>query len=276
MGYLEMIALGAIQGATEFLPVSSSGHLAASQMLLAAGENGGDRWAQPLALEVLLHAATLLAVIAVYRREVLGAVCGAGRALAGAARGDLGALLERDDDANLAVAIAVGSVPTAAIGLLMRDPAAAVSQSPLGLGLAFLGCALLLAASRWWRGGSTRLSWRAALIVGAVQGIAVIPGISRSGATIATALALGLGREEAARFSFLLSAPAIVGAAVLELDAASLASSGLAGPCSVGAIAAFAVGAACLVALLRLVRAGRLWLFAPYVAAAGLFSIAFL
>jgi undecaprenyl-diphosphatase len=207
---------------------------------------------------------------------VLIAIRGAGRGLAALIRGRLGKAAAEDDGVNLALAIVVALVPTAGIGVLLRGPAEVVSGSPLGLGLTFLACACVLVATRWWPGGGRRLDWRIALLIGVVQGLTVLPGISRSGVTIAAALALGLGREEAARFSFLLSIPAIIGAAMLELDVEALTAGEHAPAFVVGAAAAFAVGLGALLLLIRLVRSGRLWIFAPYVAAMAAFSLFFL
>jgi undecaprenyl-diphosphatase len=269
MESLWIALLGAIQGATEFLPVSSSGHLAAGQLALAGSEVSHILSDKPLLLEVLLHLATLAAVVVVYRREVIGALCGAGRGVSALMHLKLRRIASVDDDVNLAVAIIVGTLPTGVIGLAIRNPAAAVSRSPLALGICFLGCACFLLASRWWLGGNKRLSWRVALVIGVVQGMAVLPGISRSGVTIVAALGLGLKREEAARFSFLLSIPAILGAAVLELDVSAIAAGGHTWAFALGALSAFVVGLGALTLLIRLVRKGRLWLFAPYVAAVG-------
>jgi len=262
-------ALGAVQGLTEFLPISSSGHLAAAT--LAAPCLGLDQadTAPPMLLGVLLHAATLAAVLVYFRRAAWEAIRGLGRSVAALARGKLGEAIESDDGARLAVAICAGTIPTAAIGLALERPTTGVSESPLALGLCFLACAAVLAATRWWPGGARRLDWRAALVIGLVQGIAVLPGVSRSGATIAAGLALGLPREEAVRYSFLLSVPAIAGAALLELDASAIAGGGGGAALGAGCAAAFAVGLASLALLRRIVRGGRLWLFAPYVAAVG-------
>jgi undecaprenyl-diphosphatase len=274
--FLWITLLGALQGVTEFLPVSSSGHLALGQLLLFGGDPRGGFAGQPLLLEVLLHLATLLAVVAVYRRDVVLAIGGAGRAVIGLFRGRLGQLAEADEGVGLALAIGAGLVPTAVIGFLLREPAAVVSSSPLGLGFSFAACACLLIASRWWPGGNRRLGWQLGLLIGAVQGVAVLPGISRSGVTIATALALGVDRDEAARFSFLLSVPAIIGAAALELDVQALTAGAHAPAFAISALAAFAVGLGALLLLIRLVRSGRLWMFAPYVAALAVFSLFFL
>jgi undecaprenyl-diphosphatase len=262
-------ALGAVQGLTEFLPVSSSGHLAAAEIAAPHLGFAGAGGEEPLLLGILLHVATLAAVLVYYRRAVWDAIRGAGRVVAALSRGTARTAVAGDDGANLALAIGVGTVPTGAIGLTLEGPTAGIAGSPAALGLCFLACALILGATRWWNGGARRLDWKAALVVGIVQGVAVLPGISRSGATIAAGLALGLPREEAVRFSFLLSVPAIAGAALLEIDPSALAAGADLPAIGAGCAVAFAVGFLALALLRRIVRGGRLWLFAPYVAAVG-------
>ncbi|HUT77631.1 MAG TPA: undecaprenyl-diphosphate phosphatase [Polyangia bacterium] len=266
-----MILLGAVQGATEFLPVSSSGHLAVGQLL--GGRAADD---SPLLFEVLVHVATLLAVIVVYRRDVLDLIRGGGRGLGALFRGSIRAAVQDDAGVNLALCVAAGTLPTGILGLALRHPAEMIAASPQGLGLAFLALAALLLGSRGWTGGTRRLDWKVALIIGTVQGVAVLPAISRSGVTIVTALALGLDRAEAARFSFLLAIPAILGAALLEIEPGAIAVGGQVLPLALSSLTAFAVGLVALLLLLRLVKSGRLWLFTPYVAAMGIFSLVWL
>lgn len=267
--------MGAIQGATEFLPVSSSGHLAAGQLILIQGNLKDTLQNQPLLLEILLHVATLLAVVLVYRRDILGILQGMKAALVGTIDRNLNATLNSDKNSLWATALFVGTIPTGILGFLLKNTASAVASSPLLLGISFLCCAAILFASRFWKGGDRSISLKTALIIGLVQGIAVLPGISRSGITIVTALALGLDREDAAKFSFLLSIPAILGAAVLEIDMDALFMNQNLLPLLAGAAAAFAVGIGALVGLIKLVKAGRLWLFSPYVALVGISAIAF-
>lgn len=273
MDSLPILILGAIQGATEFLPVSSSGHLALGKLLMADGPLARVIAEQPLTLDILLHLATLLAVGIYYRKEIAAALRGFGRSLIAVKDQRFRAVLREDEGANLAWAVIVGTLPTGIIGLLLENAAVAVSTTPMLLGCSFMACAGILIASRFWQGGERRLTMKLALLIGIAQGVAVLPGISRSGTTIAVALALGLGRKEAARFSFLLSMPAIIGAALLEMDLDALQSSGQLGSFLLGAACAFAVGLLALVLLVQLVRRGRLWVFAPYVAAAGFFSM---
>ena len=276
MDTLWTVVLGAIQGATEFLPVSSSGHLSFSKMLLADNDKMAALYDQPLMLEILLHLATLCTVMVVYRKELMLVVKGAISAVSSMIQRNLVASATKDDGLNLAVAIVVGTLPTAAIGLLIKDHVELVSSSPSGLGFCFLICAFLLFLTRFFVNKDKRLTWKTALIIGVAQGIAVFPGISRSGTTIAVALALGIKKEEAAKFSFLLSIPAIIGASIVELDFVRLGQSDAVAPLVLSAIAAFVIGLLAIITLLKILKQGRLWLFAPYLAIVGIASIFFL
>ncbi len=276
MDFISLLILGAVQGATEFLPVSSSGHLAMVSKLLERGRFLALLEESPLMLEILLHLATLLAVTLFYRRDILKAIIGFGRLLAAVRSSGMRRHLEADEDARLALAVIVGTLPTACLGVLLKGAVETVSQAPLLLGLSFLFCAAVLFGSRFFPGGDRPLTLPLALVIGTAQGIAVFPGVSRSGITIAVALALGLGRAAAVRFSFLLSLPAILGAALLELDLSALTGGENLPLYLAGTAAAFAVGLLSLFALVYLVNKGRLWLFAPYVTLAGLFCIFYL
>ncbi|MBN2341859.1 MAG: undecaprenyl-diphosphate phosphatase [Deltaproteobacteria bacterium] len=274
MESLYIALLGAIQGATEFLPVSSSGHLAAGQLLFTIESLKN----QPLLLEILLHLATLVAVIAVYRKEVWSLFVGVKNMAMAVPEGRFLDTVRSDEPANLLALLFVATIPTGVIGVVFdkTELAKTVSVTPLFLGVSFLCCAAILVASKFGKEKEISLSFKTALVIGIAQGFAVMPGISRSGTTIAVALLLGMNREQAARFSFLLSIPAILGAAILELDVDQLAASDALGSIAGGVAAAFLCGLGALVLLIRLVKAGRLWLFAPYVATVGVATILFL
>lgn len=247
MTHLSAILLGCLQGLTEFLPVSSSGHLALAQLLLPAFQQPG------LVFEVALHLGTTAAVLVLEWRRLWDAF--RGRYLV-----------------RLAGQLVVATVATAAIALPLRRAAEHAFDHPLAVsaGLALTGVLLLfvtrLDGGRW---GPADMPWRAALLVGLAQGVAVMPGISRSGATIVAGVGGGLERRWAADFSFLLSVPAVLGAAVVEgwshREALAAAPSSLWWAAGGGALAAAVVGGAALVAVRRLVLGGRLHLFAYYV-----------
>ena len=229
--------LGAMQGLTEFLPVSSSGHLA------LLGADGGD-----LSFELVVHLGTLVPVLFFYR-ETLTQMAWA------FFRGE-GSLWSRPLVQDVLL-VALASIPTAFLGLALKDWIG--SMPPFLLAVTFAITALfLLAAGRWEQEGrDRRLTPRLALLLGLVQGIAVLPGISRSGSTIAVALLLGVQRERATAFSFLMSIPAILGASLLELSNPVIWTNLEFAPLIAGGLTAMCVGYFALSLLVRLVLHGR-------------------
>lgn len=274
MEHLSMLILGAIQGAAEFLPISSSGHLALAKVLLKDDADVAAFSAMPLALDILLHLATLAAVFIFFRKQIKEALVGGWRLLLALFGGSAKRCLAEDDGANTALCVIIATVPTAILGVLIKDSAERAGASPFALGIIFLFCAGILLLSRFEPGGDLRLNVRLALIIGLAQGVAVMPGLSRSGTTIAVALALGLLRKDAFNFSFLLSIPAILGAAVLEMDMDQFATGNHTAAYVTGVGAAFFVGLGSLYLISKVVDKGRLWWFAPYVAAVGVVSLA--
>ena len=241
--------LGALQGVTEFLPVSSSGHLVLFQQFLDVGEDH-------VLFDLVLHLGTLLPVLWFYGRHVL-------LLLQDPIRGE-GPLREREG-VRLWGLLVAASIPTAIIGLAFEDVFEALFSTPAALTVTFaVTRCLLWASGRFDRSAiQTPLTLPLALLLGIAQGFAITPGISRSGTTIAVALMLGMPREEAARFSFLMSVPAISGAVVLKMKDANLAaldwvSLGL------GFGAALITGYAALVMLVHIVKAGTFPRFAWY------------
>jgi undecaprenyl-diphosphatase len=199
MTITDAVTLGLVQGLTEFLPISSSGHLVIGQHLLHfKGPN--------IAFDIVLHLGTLLAVL-VYFRQDLGKIL-----YSFSAQGDR-------QWRQVALLVLLGTVPTGLIGFFFKDPLEALFSSVrlVALMLCVTGFLLFLAdrVARTDR-PLAGLGWKDALLIGLVQGLAIIPGISRSGSTISTGLYLKIEGEAAARFSFLLSIPAILGAVVLE------------------------------------------------------------
>ena len=163
----------------------------------------------------------------------------------------------------MVLAVVLASLPTAVLGLLLRDRVESLGRVPLAVGLALLASAAAVLSTRWARGDRRVPSVGQALVIGVAQGIAVLPGLSRSGSTIAVAMLLGLTGDASFRFSFLLSLPAVAGAVLLEAkDVTDLGA--LAGPGIVGALIAFAVGILALIGLREVVGRGQLSLFALY------------
>lgn len=247
---LGAVLLGALQGLTEFLPVSSSGHLVLFQQFV---DIRGDQ----VLFDVALHLGTLVPVLWFYRHSLWGVV-----------RDPFfgeGAFREREG-VRLLVLLVVASLPTAVIGLLFEDVFEALFSRPSALVVTFaITGTLLFLTRRTGEGevGVREMTWWQAVAIGLAQGLAITPGISRSGATIVTGLFLGLKREYAARFSFLASVPAILGAVVLKLrdiEGTHMEVSQLVG----GTLAALVMGYLALVLLVRVVKQGKLAHFAWY------------
>ena len=261
MSTLEAIAIGLLQGLTEFLPVSSSGHLALANAWLGIDAESA------VILVVAVHVATLAAVVLVLHRAAARLVAGTFRLLVG----------PRDHpDARLALAVGVGTLPAVVVALLAKDALAAAFGSPVAVGaLLIVNAGILLAIRGAPEADGAGIGARRGLLVGVAQAFAILPGISRSGATIVAARRLQVAPAEAFDFSFLLAIPAILGGAVLELPAlaAEDVRPGLGVACLVAGAAAFASGVAALVLLRRLVARGRLALFAPWCAVVGVAAI---
>ncbi len=261
MSYLELLLLGVVQGLTEFLPVSSSGHLVLAQHLIGLEE-------PQVFFDLVLHLGTLVATIvffrAAFRDMARDGARGLGDLFSGHARG----LYERPGS-RLLLLVSLGSIPTALIGLGLRHEIEAMFASPRMVAwmLLFTAAVLLATLLAPRKGRSlTQMGARDALLIGLAQGIAITPGISRSGMTIAVGLLLGLDRELAARFSFVLGVPAILGAFLLEAAKGGFDSL-VVSQAVFGFVVAVVFGLAALVALMPVVRRGRLHLFSGYLVA---------
>jgi undecaprenyl-diphosphatase len=236
------IVLGVLQGLGEFLPISSSGHLIVAPWVFGWPDSG-------LSFDVALHLGTLLAVAAAFWRDWLRLLAAFFRALPS------GRVL-RDPDARLLVYLALASVPGAIAGLLLEERAETVFRSPalVAAMMALMGVLLWLADRRANRtAAGEAVSLRDALLIGCAQALAIVPGTSRSGATISAALFLGHRREGAARFSFLLALPITAGAALVKVPHLFRAGSET-GPVLAGMAAAALAGFLAIRLLLSYVR----------------------
>ncbi len=274
MTTIEAIILGIIQGLTEFLPVSSSGHLVLFQQLFGLKE-------AELFFDVCVHLGTLVAVIVVFHREIQNIIAALLRLfpLAGPQKTIL-QQVESDPEMKMALLIVIGSIPTAVLGLMFQSIADQLFSSSFFTGLMLMVTGLLLWFTRRAKpdnkaAGIESFSKTKAFIIGIVQGLAIIPGISRSGSTISIGLLLGIDREVAARYSFLLSIPAIVGAGALSLKDGLSQTEPAIRLSLMGAAAAALVGYGALKVLLRMVKKGRLYVFAPYCWLVGILAILF-
>lgn len=264
---IEALILGVVQGTTEFLPISSSGHLVVVPELFGLSS-------PPLAFDVFVHLATLVAVLAYFHREVAKLV------VCVVAPRRLGRE-ERKYWRRLLAWLVIGSVPAALAGFLFNDFFEGLFAGTLAVGFfLLLTSALLWAAdlvqSRVKRQGAGMEGLRAAdvLLVGCFQALAIAPGLSRSGSTIAASMFLGFDRSTAAHFSFLLSIPAILGAFVFSLkDIGGAVGGGSGIAYLVGALAALVSGFLAVFLLMRYLKRHRLRLFAVYTLLLGLFVV---
>lgn len=253
LSILQALLLGIIQGLTEFLPISSSGHLVIGQYFLRLRE-------PELFFDISVHFATMIAVVIYFRSEVFKLIKGL-------------FLRNEVEGRKTLLIIIIGTIPAAVIGYTLSSFFESAFSNPkmTSVMLMLTGFILLTTiparpvGKKMWR-----LKWSDALIVGMAQAAAIMPGISRSGSTIAAGLHLGFKRDDAARFSFLLSLPAIFGATLFEAkDIASLPASQLVTVAS-GMLAAGIVGYLAIHYMLKIVSRGKLFWFAPYCIALGL------
>ncbi|HMA78904.1 MAG TPA: undecaprenyl-diphosphatase UppP [Candidatus Paceibacterota bacterium] len=254
MSIVESIALGILQGATEFLPISSTGHLILARSLFGID----DTYA--LAFDAVLHLATAAAVILYFHKDIWNLVQALLRSLS--------RLPVNERDLLLLKAIAVGTVPAVLLGLSLESTMETLFRSPLLVAGVLVFGSLLFAYAEWvynQRPPTNEMTIKKGLYIGLFQASALIPGMSRSGATIAGGMLLGLSRSEAARFAFLLAVPVILGAGskkLLELitseGTVSLA------PVAIGAAASFVTGLIAIHFMLSFVRKYSLWPFIWY------------
>jgi undecaprenyl-diphosphatase len=261
------IILGAVQGVSEFLPISSSGHLAIVQSLM--GVDPG------LAFDTILHIGTLVAVFMFFWNDIISILKGFIRSLGDIPNGNFMNEIMKDKDKKYAWLIIIGSIPTAIIGILLKSAVESVLSGTLYVGIFLLVTGALLYYSEKSPSGKTDIkdmSIKQSLIIGTCQGISVFPGISRSGSTIASGLFEGLEREFAARYSFLLSIPAILGALLVQVkDIAVIDIS--AGVIIAGFVSSVIFGYLSVRLLMKMIKGWSLNIFAYYCWIVGILTI---
>lgn len=267
MTYFEAIILGLVQGLAEFLPISSSGHLALLQQWFDIDEN------KVLLFAVLLHVGTLISVCIVYWRDIWKLIVELCLTIKDLCTGK-GLRLEERPIRKLGVMIIIATIPTAVIGLLFNDLFNKLYTSvlPIGIGLIITGFLLVFAE----RTGSSnrgieKMNYRNALFIGTVQGIAICPGISRSGSTLFGSLICNLDRKFAVKFVFLISIPSILGSAIIETPDAIAAGVEMSqiGPILVGMAVAAISGLIAINTMIKIVSDKKLSYFSYYVWALG-------
>lgn len=251
---LVSILLGLLQGLTEFLPISSSGHLVLAQSLLGAPRQG-------IVMEVVLHAGTLLAVLVSFRRDLAKI---ARDSWGGIGRGEIAPSRWSGGMRDL-VLVVLATLPVVVVGLLWKEPIEQLFESPRLATVALVATGLILLSTRWVKQAALPVRWNSALVMGLLQVLSLVPGISRSGATISGGLFARTDPRQAARFSFLMSIPAILGSLILQFPALDeLFRSGEWAPYLAGLVAAFLSGLAAIEILMRIVARGRFFVFGLY------------
>ncbi len=255
---IRALILGIVQGLTEFLPVSSSGHLELAKYLM----QDDSLAAESLTMTVTLHAATALATLLVFRKEVAEILRGL-------------FAFKWNEEARFSLKIILSMIPAALVGVLLESQIEQLfNRQILLVGFMLVVTGLLLFLADRAKSSNKGVSFKDALIIGVAQAIAILPGISRSGATISTSVLLGVDRERAARFSFLMVVPLILGKMVMDIKDGDLSAS----PTQtvellVGFVAAFATGIGACMWMIRLVKASKLRYFSVYCFAVAIFAI---
>jgi undecaprenyl-diphosphatase len=263
MSWLDAIILGIVQGITEFLPISSDGHLSITQKFLNWLAGRSENGAENLFFVVMVHLGTLAAILVYYRKIGVEAT----RGFLGAA--DVAPEYQRSSVIRTCLLAVLATIPAVFVGLLLKKKLEKTFESLTWAGAGFLitGCVLLITMRQ--KGGDkgpAQTRWVDALLIGLAQAFAPLPGVSRSGLTITTALALGFSRSWAVGFSLLMAIPVIAGAGVLELKdvtKAMLAPSFIY-PTLLATVVAGLVGLGAIAWLVRIARAGALWYFSVY------------
>lgn len=263
MTYLQAIILGLIQGLAEFLPISSSGHLALLQYFF------GIKGDEVLAFTVLLHLGTLISVFIIYWKDIVDLVKELFATIKDLFTGK-GLRINANPTRRMGFMIIVATIPTALIGLLFEDLFEGLYSSLVGIciGLIFTGFILLIAERNGKQDKTIMtMKFRHAVFVGIMQGIAICPGVSRSGSTLFGSLMSGLERATAVKFAFLISIPSILGSVILEAPDAFAQGFdvSIAGPIIAGVVVAALSGIFAIKAMIRVVTGRRLVGFSIYV-----------
>lgn len=273
MTYIEAVILGLVQGLAEFLPISSSGHLALLQQFFGIKEDN------VLLFAVLLHVGTLISVFIIYWKDIWELIVELFLTIKDIFTGK-GLRLDERPVRKLGVMIIVATIPTGLIGILFNDFFDGLYNSivPIGAGLLVTGCLLVIAERMGTSNrGIKEMNFRNAIFVGVVQGIAICPGISRSGSTLFGSLLCNLDRTFAVKFVFLISIPSILGSAVMEAPDAIAAGMNMSdlGPIIVGMIVAAVSGLVAIKTMIKVVSNKKLNYFSYYVWLLGIFVIVY-
>ena len=278
MEWLKSLVLGVVQGITEFLPISSDGHLLITQNLFDWLMGTHSSGKENLFFDVILHLGTTAAILVYYRRGIATGL----RGLLGA--DDMPEGFRRPEVVRVGILAAIATSPLIPLALFLKKWIEQAFEGITMAGIGFLITAAVLLLTAWLSRrdgakGPAQTTWLDALLIGIAQMFAPLPGVSRSGLTIAAALALGLSRTWAVRFSLLIAVPAILGAAAKEMldmykSHAVLPAADFVAQAIAATIVAGAVGYAAIAWLVRVVRSGHIWYFSVYLILVGTLVLA--
>lgn len=280
MDWLQALILGLVQGLTEYLPVSSSGHLQLGQALLGVDSEIGG-----LTFDIVVHVATVLSTLVILWKEVSWLISGLFKPLAPSDVKHHSLLTRMNESQRYALCIIVSMIPVGVVGLCFKDQIEALFEGLLVVGICLIITSILLALTYFYRPTKEKeISYFHAFVIGIAQACAVLPGLSRSGSTIATGLLLGNSKKDLAQFSFLMVIPPILGEALLDFkhifapSAEYLATHPTAVPIStisliVGFLAAFISGCFACQWMINLVKKCKLIYFALYCFLIGILTI---
>ncbi|UCG62281.1 MAG: undecaprenyl-diphosphate phosphatase [Candidatus Zixiibacteriota bacterium] len=249
MSYYDAIILGILQGLTEFLPISSSGHLVLAQAILKVKQSG-------VSFEVLVHLGSLLAVLVYFRARVFALL----RSLF---------VKDMNQERRTVLHLIIATVPAVVAALLFRDLFERAFSEPAFAAIMLLVTGAILISTRFYSSGVRQIRWLSAIVIGISQALAIIPGISRSGITISAGMATGVNPSRAAEFSFLLSIPAIAGAVIFKADELISISHDLIAQYLIGLAITFVASLFAVYAVLATIRRGKFLYFGFYCFAAG-------
>ena len=261
MGWFEAVILGIIQGLTEFLPVSSSGHLEIAKFIFG----GNTVPAQSMLMTVVLHGATALSTLVVFRKEVIQIFKGLFQ-------------FKWNEETIFSLKIVISMIPAVFVGLYYNDLLESMFDGQLLLvGAMLLVTAVLLVFADRAKTTNKEVGYFESIVIGIAQAIAILPGISRSGATISTSVLLKIDRSEAARFSFLMVVPLILGKMAQDILSGEISvDSSMVFPLSLGFIMAFITGVLACTWMIKLVKNAKLSYFGIYCAIVGLITISYI
>ncbi len=265
MTVLEVFVIAMVQGLTEFLPVSSSGHLVLTGALFGIREPG-------ITLEIALHFGTFMSVLIVFRKEIFNILW--------AFFGKIWKIrhipenYRKDESFRMSLLIILSMIPAGLAGFFLRSPIEALFDSTQAVGIALVVTGLLLFFTQWTSGKRKPLTVWNVLLMGLFQAFAMIPGISRSGSTISAGLFAGVDREKIARFSFIMALPLIVGATILEIPEVSGVENTQLFSLALGTFIAFLTGVVALKWLIRVLMRGRMASFSYYCVLLGFLTVA--